>query len=318
MSKALNQAFIRQPNGMTNFLHRRPMLVEVQDIQTGTVDNPLTGTSMPVRTPLAEVLAATRQPSANPDVKVLAAQVMYCDFEFYDVIHNARGTPRSRPKLVCPRIDFNQTAEKIPMYYLPWKEDKRYTMKLGKRADYFMTAGMHGCKFEVNHDPVRGDWIVSHTNIQPGALAQGQGNVFVQDNVSQGLAQLTNDDNFANVCPHVLTFGKLDYFWDSIRESGKIHDHMQRLGVGVDEIQDASPSAYQANVVGKRSGDNWTFYYQLTLLVNCNLKSKEKGKKWLGLRTVWNEQRNAVLFDVVVAVKQVYPGPVTNVPLLTD
>ena len=77
MSKALNEAFIRQPNGMTNFLHRRPMLVEIQDIQTGTVDNPMTGTSMPVRTPLAEVLAATHQPSANPDVRVLAAQVMY-------------------------------------------------------------------------------------------------------------------------------------------------------------------------------------------------------------------------------------------------
>ena len=154
---------------------------------------------------------------------------------------------------------------------------------LGKKADYLMTAGMHGCKFEVNYDPLSKDTIVSHTNIQPQAVPQGQGNVFVQEHVRQGLEQLTDDDVFSNPIPHALTFGKIAFFWDAIRESGRIHQHMLHLSVSVDEIEEASPSAYQANVVGRWQGDDCSFYYQLTLMVRCNLKVQVKHKKWLGM-----------------------------------
>ncbi len=318
MSRALNQRFTAGANGLTNFLHRRPMLVEVQDVETERRFNPMTQTEVPIRTGLAELLATSHQASRNNAVRTLAAQVMYCDFELYDVINQAQGTPRSRPRLVCPQIDFTPGVDKIPMYYLPWKEDARFSMKLGKKADYFMTAGMHGCKFEVNYDPHSKDTIVSHTNIQPQATPVGQGNVFVQEHVRQGLEQLTEDDVFSNQCPHVLTFGKLSYFWDAIRESGRVHQHMMHLGVGVDEIEEASPSAYQANVVGKRTGDNWTFYYQLTLMVRCSLKEKVKKKKWLGMRTVWKEERKQAVIDVVVAVKKIWPGDIADVPLGTD
>lgn len=43
----------------------------------------------------------------------------------------------------------------------------------------------------MNHDAVSGKTIVSHTNVQPMAPAQGQGNVFVQDHVRDGLERLT-------------------------------------------------------------------------------------------------------------------------------
>lgn len=318
MAKELNDAFRRQPNGLTNFLHRRPMRVEIQDVVTGTIANPMTGTNTTVRTPLAEVLQTTRKVGTSGDVGVLAAQVMYCDFGRYDVINNAQGTPRSRPRLVIPTIDFTPGISKVPMYYLPWKEDKRFTMSLGDKTDYFMTAGMHGCKFEVNHDAASGKTIVSHTNVQPTAPAQGQGNVFVQDHVRDGLERLTDEDSFANQCPTVLSFGKVSYFWDAIRESGRIHGHMLGLGVQPNEIVDSSPSGYQANVVGQRVGGQWSFYYQLTLAVTCSLSEKVKGKKWLGLKTTWNEQKREALIDVVVAVKKIWPGPVVDVPLGTD
>jgi hypothetical protein len=315
MSTALNQAFMRNPNGLTNFLHRRPMLVEAQSVTVGTVHNPHTGTIAAQRVAIAERLAAPVQPSANANVRVLDAQVFYCDFEFFDVLQNARGTQYSRPKLVCPGLSITPDVNKVPMYYLPWREDKRFSMELGNGADYFMTAGMHGCKFEVNHNPATNRTIVSHTNIQPQATPNP---VFVQQHVSDGLTQLTTDDAFAQACPHVLTFGKINYFWDAIRESGRIHTTMLGHGVQTDEIEEASPSSYQANVVGVRNGHNWTFYYQLTLMVRCQMKAQVKKKKWLGLKSYWDNVRNQMIFDVVVAVKRIWPAPTADIAILPD
>ena len=318
MSKALNDAFRRQPNGLTNFLHRRPMLVEAQSVVTGQAFNPLTGATAPTTAAIAAHTAAAVQPSANANVRVLDATVLHCDFEFFDVLQNARGTAYSRPNLVCPGLSTTPSPDRVPMYYLPWREDKRYTMELGTAASFFMTAGMHGCKFEVNHDPLTHRVIVSHTNVQPQAVGPGQGNVFVQPHVAQGLTQLTAADAVASACPHVLTFGKVDYFWDSIRETGKVHQHLLKYGVQTDEVNDASPDAYQANVVGVRNGNAWAFYYQLALMVRCDLKSQVKKKKWLGLQTSWTEARNAVILDIVVAVKRIWPGAVASIGLLPD
>lgn len=294
------------------------MLVEAQSVVTGRAFNPLTGATAPTTASIAAHAAAAVQPSLNANVRVLDATVLHCDFEFFDVLQTARGTAYSRPNLVCPSLATTPSADRVPMYYLPWREDKRYTMELGAGANYFMTAGMHGCKFEVNHDPVTHRTIVSHTNVQPQGVAPGQGQVFIQPAVAQGLTQLTTDDAFATACPHVLTFGKVDYFWDSIREAGKVHQHLLRYGVQTDEVTEASPSAYQANVVGVRNLNAWTFYYQLTLMVKCELKAKVKKKTWLGLVTSWNDVRNAVVLDIVVAVKRIWPGAITNIGLQAD
>lgn len=110
----------RQCQQYDQFLHRRPILVEIQDVVTVQRFNPNTGTTVPIRTGVAEILSATSQSSRNDKVRTLAAVPMYCDFDFYDVINNAQGTPRSRPKLVRPTMDFTQAVHKIPMYYRPW------------------------------------------------------------------------------------------------------------------------------------------------------------------------------------------------------
>lgn len=170
MAKELNDAFRRKPNGLTNFLHRRPLLVEIQYVVTGTIANPMTGTNTTVRTPLAEVLQTTRKVGTSGDVGVLAAHVMYCDFERYDVINNAQGTPRSRPRLVVPTIKFTPGISKVPMYYLPWKEDKRFTMSLGDKADYFYDR--RHARLQVRGEPrrrLRQDDRLAHQRAAHGA-----------------------------------------------------------------------------------------------------------------------------------------------------
>lgn len=34
--------------------------------------------------------------------------------------------------------------------------------------------------------------------------------------------------------------------------------------------------------------------------------------------TVWREERKQAVIDVVVAVKKIWPGPITDAPLMTD
>jgi hypothetical protein len=200
--------------------------------------------------------------------------------------------------LVVPKLYFQEEATGlVQLYYLPWEGNKRFTLDLGNDATYFMTASMHGCRFEI-HQKANGTLHVSHSNVQgSNTIADPQALLpyMRRADVNRGTRQ--------------VKFGKTTYFADAQKLIGSAQQRLMDWNVAPEDVLEASPEAYKANVLGERAnGGAWTFYYQLWGLLKVRLHERVKVKKWLGLKTEYDENTREAYLKVVFLVKELYPN----------
>jgi hypothetical protein len=291
MSAELNAEFCKKPSGLVDFLRDFPLEIEV-----GQFAKPA-GT--PAGTKSVDYGAVMNQYRSTHTRNALKFEVIenwgipvWCDFEL--------ATAGTQKGLVLPRLyPTSGGSQYVKMFYLPWKEDMRHTMDLNDGADYFMTASMHGCRFEVHRKP-DGPWHVSHSNVQPKPAYDAQGM----------LKYLKRADPERG--RRIVKFGKDLYYADSTRLVGTAQHRLMSVGIAPEEVLDAHPDAYKANVFGKRSSTGeWSFYYQLWGMIKVKLHERVKKKKWLGLNHDYIDQTNEAWIKQVFLVKELYPTPCT-------
>jgi hypothetical protein len=116
----------------------------------------------------------------------------------------------------------------ISAYWLPFKENKRRTIRLDNQANYFFTATLTGCSLVIGSGA---NPFVSHINYQTGAEGA---TVIDQGRINQSILDRYGTDGGAT------TFTKDDY-WD-------------------DSLDGVARQAY--TVVGVRRPAGWKFYAQ--------------------------------------------------------
>jgi hypothetical protein len=303
----LNALFAKKPDGLLTFLTKYPL-----DLDAGQFGAVMKGGEKVDKgskaTQVDEVLAGSSRKSSVPlpggkvDLKNIhdKSVVVYANF--------LEGASTTRKHLVTTQLQlFNQGGHAVRLYYLPWKENARHTMTISDEADYFMTASMHGCRFEVR-DFGNGMLSVSHSNIQP---AGSSGPAYDPQALLPKLAE--RDDA---VAPTVLTFGKDVYFADAQRLMPHTKHALIPMGIAPNHVKNADVGGYKANVVGSRATGQWRFYYQLSGLFSVELHGTEtvKEKRWLnrfGTKHVQKDKAIAVELDLVLQVREIWPGNAT-------
>jgi hypothetical protein len=294
MANELNDQFKAQPNGLSKFLCKYPLEIDagqfaVPPEEEGEV---LVGTSK-VGTERG-VVATLKSSVVDKTKKGLAFQVIqnkatpvYCDFPM--------TTSGPNEGIVFPKLYQAASANFVKLFYLPWDADKRHAIDLTTGAKYFMTASMHGCRFEV-HKKAGNVYHVSHSNVQPKSDYDAQAMI----------PYLRVAD--VNRGTRAVKFGKDRYFTDATKLIGSAQHRMIHWGVAPGDVLEAEPETYKANVLGTASGTgDWSFYYQLWGWVKVRLHERVKQKKWLGLRTEYVNKTNEAYLKIVFLVEQIYP-----------
>ena len=301
MSQSLTQEFARQPDGALDFWKKYPLLVDPQNfgkLPGETKFNALTGTTMQIQVNIGATVKHGYVDAKKDKVIANKSVVLYAEFDY---LSSQKAV--AAKSLVIPQLYLlNKGGYCVKMYYLPWKEDKKHTMMLSDEADYFMTASMHGCRFQA-HDMGGGYVEVSHTNIQPK-----------QDGDAQAEAVKLANYN-APIGPRVVDFGKDRYIQEVEQEFGRVRHHALTYGIDPSQVKSFDPGTYQVNVLGVRSGLRWTFYYQIAGKMILDLEGSTTKKKWLtlfGKKTIpIGKKKEAVKhqieLDVVVKTGQLWP-----------
>lgn len=296
--KQINQSFAAMAAGKMDFLWRYPMIVDPQDFGWVKGDkehfNPNMGTKVQQRTNVGNTLMVQgTDPRKDKHIHNKTVTV-YADF------NHAPEKSAPNKMRVAPTLHLiNFGGYSVKMFYLPWKEDRMHSMVIDEQADFFMTASMHGCRFEVK-DFGNGQLSVSHTNVQPGAGIDAQAEV---------LKLIKGDSTLA---PTALSFGKDKYFADAQRLIHATRRGLMPLGILPGDIKSAEVDSYLANVVGVRNGRGWRFYYQLTCVVDAEMHGTTTKKKYLGL--FGNKKVDVVQpvkLDVVLKVAEIWPEEAT-------
>jgi hypothetical protein len=302
LPNALNDEFRAAPDGLTDFLQTYPMEIDAGQfaLLPGTVAT-IDGTgvdpsALQVRDQrgVVDVLKASSVTKARHgltfEVIQDSATPVWCDFQL--------KTDGPNKDVVFPKLfPTGGGLNFVKLYYLPWDADKRHAMDLGGAADFFMTASMHGCRFEVHRKPGH-VYHVSHSNVQPRADAT--------KGAQEMIAYLRRADR--NRGTRSLKFGKDKYFADAQRLMGSAQHRMILWGIPPEDVLEAEPQTYKANVVGRRVGArDWEFYYQLWGWVKVRLHERVQKKKWLGLRTGYENKTNESYLKVVYLVEKIYP-----------
>jgi hypothetical protein len=301
MANELNDEFSAVPDGLQKFLVKYPMEIDAGQfaLLPGTVAT-IDGTGVNPKDLKAKdqrgVVAVLKTSSVEKEKHGLkfeviqdAATPVFCDFQL------TKGGPNDT--IVFPKLFRAAAANFVKMFYLPWDADKRHAMDLGAGADYFMTASMHGCRFEVHKKP-GGIYHVSHSNVQPSK------------DRTKGAQELIAYLRRADVKrgKRSLKFGKDRYYADAERLFGSAKHRMILWGVPPEDVLEAEPETYKANVFGRRVGTNhWEFYYQLWGWVKVRFHERVKKKTWLGLRTEYDDKTNEGHLKVVFLVEKIYP-----------
>jgi hypothetical protein len=292
--KELNSEFIAMAAGNMDFLSKYPLVVDPQDFGFVKGDketmNPMTGAKMQHRTNVGKTLMVPgTDPSKDKQIRNKTVQV-YADFNY-----SSKSTEKNKQK-VSPTLHLvNYGGYCAKMYYLPWKEDRMHSMVIDEQADFFMTASMHGCRFEVK-DFGNGQLSVSHTNVQPKPGVDAQAAVL----------KLIKGD--ATLAPTALSFGKDKYFADAQRMIHATKRGLMPMGILPENVKSAEVDSYLANVVGVRNGLSWRFYYQLTCVVEAELTGVTTKKKYFGrFGNKKVEVKQAVTLDVVLKVAEIWP-----------
>ena len=313
--RELNGLFMAKPDGLEQFLCKYPL-----DIEAGMFQ-PLRGPDKKTIDPGAkavqvdQVLASSsfertvKLKDGNLKLKAIQDKsvMVYADF--------TEGADPTRKHLVTTQLQLFNSGGNVRLYYLPWKEDARHTMTISDECDFFMTASMHGCRFEVR-DFGGGMLSVSHSNVQPGGA---EGATFDPQEMVHRLAAM--DSAYA---PTVLSFGKDVYFADAQRLMPHTKHVLMPMGIEPSHVKNADPGGYKANVLGSRVSGQWRFYYQLAGLFSVELHGTEvvKKKKYLGLFGTKTVVRDRVLthtvngetkpmtieLDLVLQVKEIWPN----------
>ncbi|MFA5083107.1 MAG: hypothetical protein WC474_11220 [Hydrogenophilaceae bacterium] len=292
--RELNEEFSKMAHGDMGFLCKYPLYVDPQDFGFIKGDkesfNPMTGATMQHRTNIGKTLMVTGT-DANKDKYIHNKTVpVYADFNFH-------GKPSDASKMkVAPTMHLVRFGgHAVKTFYLPWKENKMHIMVIDEEADFFMTASMHGCRFEVK-DFGSGQLSVSHTNVQPGSGKDAQ----------QEVLKLIRGDS--TLAPTALSFGKDKYFPDAQRVITATKRGLMPWGILPEHVLRADVDTYLANIVGVRSGEHWRFYYQLTCVVDAELHGQTTKKRYLGLfGSKKVDVKRVVKLDVVLKVAEIWP-----------
>jgi hypothetical protein len=290
----LNAEFRKMSTGDMSFLSKYPLVVDPQDFGFLPGDketlNPMTGCKMQHRTNIGKALMVQGTNPVTDKILHDKTVTVYADFNYSSKVSE------SNKSKVAPTLHLvNFGGHAVKMFYLPWKENKMHVMVINEEADFFMTASMHGCRFEVK-DFGTGELSVSHTNAQPGPGIDAQ----------QEVLKLIRGD--ATCAPTALSFGKDKYFPDANRMIHATKRGLMPYGILPEHVKKASVDTYLANVVGVRSGRQWRFYYQLTCVVEAELHGYTTKKKYLGLfgKKKVDVCKNINL-DVVLKVAEIWP-----------
>jgi hypothetical protein len=292
--KQLNDEFRKMAQGDLDFLSRYPLVVDPQDFGFVKGDkeslNPMTGMPMQHRTNVGQTLMVQGTDPRKDNHIHNKTSVVYADFN-----HSAKPTEKNKSK-VSPTLHLvNFGGHSVKMFYLPWKENKFHSMVIDESADFFMTASMHGCRFEIK-DWGDGRLNVSHTNVQPGPGIDAQ---------AQVLRLISSDTCLA---PTALSYGKDKYFADAQRCISATRRGLMPLGILPEHVLRADTDTYLANVVGIRTGNQWRFYCQLTCVVEAELHGITTKKKYLGLFGVKKVGVKQVInLDLVLKVGEIWP-----------
>lgn len=243
--RELNAEFQKMAHGHMDFLSRYPMVVDPQRFEWVPGDketfNPMTGGTVRHQAMVGETLMhAGSNPGTDKHIGNKTASV-YADFNYLET-SGVNNKQRVGPSLHLN----NYGGQCVKMYYLPWKEDRHISMVIDEQADFFMTASMHGCRFQVK-DFGNGQLSVSHTNVQPGPGIDAQAEVL----------KLIRGD--AALAPTALSFGKDKYFPDAKRCITATKRGLMPMGILPEHVLGAHADTYLANVVGVRQGNRWRF-----------------------------------------------------------
>ena len=295
MANKLNTEFIAQPDGLMKFLCKYPLEIDagqfaVPPDEEGEV---LVGTAK-VGADRA-VVGALKSSSVTKTKKGLSFEVIqnkarpvFCDF--------ALTTSGPNEGIVFPKLYKDGHGDFVKLFYLPWDSDKRHAVDLTADAPFSMTASMHGCRFEV-HKKADNVYHVSHSNVQP------KGDEYDAQDMIPYLRMADTDRGTRK-----LKFGKDRYFADATKLMGTAKQRMIHWGVATDDVLEAEPQTYKANVLGAQGrGGNWTFYYQLWGWVKVRLHDRVKKNKWLGLKTEYVDKTNDAYLKVIFLVQKIHP-----------
>jgi len=301
MSKQLTDQFCSKPNGALDFWRKYPLLVDPQTfgkLPGETKFNPLTGMQAQVQVQIGSVLKHGYVDPGKDKVISNKSVVLYAEFDYMTSLKQVASK-----SLVIPQLYLlNKGGYCAKMYYLPWKEDKKHTMIISDEADYFMTASMHGCRFQVN-DMSGGYFEVSHTNVQPVVGKDAQAEAVKLANFNKPIG------------PRVVDYGKDRYIQEVEQEFARVRTHAGVYGIDPTEVISFDPGTYLVNVLGIRTGDAWEFYYQIVGKMIVALTGSTTKKKWLtlfGYKTIpigtkTETVKHQIELDVVVKTGKLWP-----------
>lgn len=296
--KELNVEFIKMARDNMDFLKRYPMVVDPQNFEWVTGDkethNPMTGSTVKHRTGVGKTLMTSGTDMQTAKYISHKTAPVYADFNYLE------KTGVNNKQRVGPSLHLNNYGGHcVKLFYLPWKEDRHMSMVIDEQADFFMTASMHGCRFEVK-DFGNGMLNVSHTNVQPGPGIDAQAKVL----------KLIRDDSCG--APTALSFGKDKYFPDASRCITATRRGLMPMGILPEHVLSAHVDTYLANVIGVRQGNKWKFYYQLTCYVEAEIHGETTKRRYLGMfgrKKV--DVSHKVKIDVVLKVAKIWPEEAT-------
>lgn len=293
--KDLNDKFASIKRGDLSFLYDCPLQVDPRYFEWLPGDKQLTsaaGFKQKTRTALEQVMSPTA--TGQRDVINNKTMTVYADF---NVLKDPPHTGKVGPSLHL--VNFGAYSAK--MFYLPWNADTLQTMVLDESADLFMTATMHGCRFEVK-DFGDGRLAVAHANVQPNSNYDAQAKVL----------QLLKKDT--HVAPLALSYGKDTYFPDANRLMHRAKYGLMLQNVRPEHVVSSHVDTYMVNVVGCNQNGKWRFFTQLVASVDVELHEMVKKKRWKGLRksrTV-DSVKSTTFLPVVLKVAEIWPREIVR------
>jgi hypothetical protein len=297
MSQELNSEF---KTSVVDFMTKYPM-----EIDAGQFADPVPlgeGEGFRDRVNFVTAMKKTSKDEAKGDFKFKVIEsknkAVFCDFE------PGTGNPLLEG-LVVPKMYQQHFGGGVRMFYLPWGDNERHALDLKDPptaihpTNYFMTASMHGCRFEIHQKPDN-SFHVSHSNVQKSDAAPDP----------QAMIQYLREADVGRG-HRVLKFGKRKYFADAERLIGSArHRMLTEWNIAPEDVLEAFPETYKANVLGKRTGpgvSDWVFYYQLWGILKVQFHERVKKKKWLGLKTAYKDVTQTASLKYVFMVKEIFP-----------
>ena len=282
-------------HGDLRFLYECPLQVDPRFFEWLPGDKQLTsaaGFKQNTRTALEQVMSPTI--TGQQGVINNKTMTVYADF---NVLRDPPHTGKVGPSLHL--VNFAGYSTKL--FYLPWNANTLQTMVLDESADFFVTATMHGCRFEVK-DFGDGRLGVAHANVQPSSDYDAQAKV---------LELLKKDSHLA---PLALSYGKDTYFPDANRLMHRAKRGLMSSNIRPEHVISSHVDTYMVNVVGCRRNDKWRFYSQLVASVDVELHEMVKKSRWKGLRKsrMVDTVTSTTLLPVVLRVAEIWPREIVR------